>query len=253
MQYVGRAPDADTTVTPKGYTDTRYAAVKVDNTYVNNQTATQAVNLVTPGYVDTQDAQRALKTAVDAADGNYLPLTQRGAASGVAPLDGTTSIPSANLPTGIQTLRKPVFVPATTTPFTATQVLTTVALKGYKAATLSITDPGFPYIPMFFAMVQCGSLNGTQSDPLLGTGNFGQISVLRDSDDAKYSWTLTGSQKTNDFALCIPFADTTINPTSRPVLTGNQAFSLWFGLYSGSTITFNTPGFNFFCMVYPGM
>ena len=253
MQYVGRPADSDSSVVTKSYNDTRYATLKVDSAYVNSQTASQAVNLVTPSYVDSEDALNAHKTDVDAADANYLPLTQKGAASGVAPLDASTFIPSANVPSGIQTQRLPVFVPATTTLFTSGQQLTTIAVKGYKAATLSITDPGFPYIPLFFAMVQGGSTAGTQSDPLLGTGNFGQISVLRDSDDLKYSWCLTGSQKTNDFSLCVPYADSSVNPTSRPALTGSQAFSLWFGLYSGSTISFNTPGFNFFCMVYPGM
>lgn len=253
MKYTGRYPDADSSIAPKGFVDARYDGVKVDSTYVAGEIATQAANLVVPSYVDTQDALRAHKTDVDTADGGYLPLTQRGAASGVAPLDGSAVVPSANLPSGIQTERKPIFLPATTVPFTSTQVLTTVALKGYRAATLTIADPGFPYIPLFFAMVQGASVNGTQSDPMLGTGNFGQIAVLRDSDDAKYSWCLTGSQKALDFSLCVPFADNSITPVTRPPLTGAQAFSLWFGLFSGSTYSFTTPGFNFFCMLYPGV
>lgn len=251
MKYVGRPPDSDYSIVHKKYADERYAAIDVDQAFITDEIAGQAVPLVTPSYVDTQDALRARKTNVDAADANYLSTSVVGAASGVAPLDTSTFVPAANLPT-LVTNRLPTFVPATAISISGDRVVTTTNAKEYQAATLTINDPGYPYVPLIFAQIQGGSTQGTAANRLMGTGAFGQASVLKSDDDAKYSWCLCTASKTRDYHTAIPFADSTINPTTRPPIEGAATFGLWIGCFSGATYTFNSTGLNFYALVFPG-
>lgn len=249
LTYIGRTPDADLSVVRKDYADTRYATVKVDTAYVNNAVATEATGLVLPSYVDAGDATRAKKADVDAADANYVLQSDRGATNGVASTDINNFIPSAQLPT-VQTSRLPVFKDVDTTSLTGNQQLTVVGLKGFQAASLTIADPGFPYVPLAFAMVQGGSINGTQNANGLGTGNYGQISILRSTDDVKFGWMVTSGQKQLDFHTVVPFG--TLNTVPAPI-NGSLTLNLWLGLYGGTTYTFNPTGLQFWAIAYPAM
>lgn len=250
LQYRGRVPDTDFSVLHKKWADDNYDLVKVDAAFVNNAVATEGIPLVSQTYVDNQDNLREKITAVDTADLGYLLATVLGTASGVASIGADGYVPSAQLPT-LTTERKPFVVNATEVLMTGTHEVTTLNNKEYRAANLTITDPGFPYIPLFFAYVSGGSLNGVQPSRMLGTGSYGQISVLR-SDNLKYAWTLCNSKKALDTFCAMPFADTTINPTVLPPLYGTTQWSLWLGLWSGSTFTFTPTGFRFFAFVWPG-
>lgn len=249
-KYAGRAPDSDSSVITKGYTDTRYSTIKVDNAYISTSVANQAVPLTNQAYVDTQDNLRAKKAAVDTADGNYLAKTQIDAANGLVPLDVDAYIPAANLGT-VATERKPVYIPGTITLSGDRNVSTTTA-KEYQAGSLTIADPGYPYIPLFFAQVLGGSVLGTAASRASGTGSFGQISVLRTDDDAKYAWTLCTAHKGLAYHTAFPYADNLINPGTRPPLTGTTNWALWLGLWNGTTYTFNSTGMVFYVLVIPG-
>lgn len=247
LPYQGRAPDSDFTVVNKGYVDTRYAAVKVDNAYVNGAVAAEATNLATPSYADAGDATRAHKAAVDAADANYVLVSDKG--TSVASTDGSNFIPSGQLGT-VTTSRKPVFKAVDTTFLTGVQEVTVVTLKGFKVATMTIADPGYPYAVLPFAMIQGGSVNGTQSANGLGTGNYAQVSILRSSDDAKFGWSVTTGQKQLDFHLITPYATT---GSAQQALTGSLQLDMWVGLYGGTTYTFNPTGLQFWALVYPAV
>jgi len=250
LQYRGRAPDTDFSVLHKKWADDQYDLLKVDEAFVNNAVATEGIPLVSKNYVDTQDNLREKIATVDAADLNYIAATALGNASGVASIGPDGYVPSAQLPT-LTTERKPFIVNATEVLMTGSREVTTLNNKEYRAANLTIEDPGFPYIPLFFAYVMGGSLNGPQTTRLLGTGSYGQISVLR-SDNLKYAWTICNSKKALDTFCAMPFADQTINPTVLPPLYGTTQWSLWLGLWSGSTFHFTPNGLRFFCIVWPG-
>ncbi|QZE10552.1 hypothetical protein SEA_SCOOBYDOOBYDOO_237 [Mycobacterium phage ScoobyDoobyDoo] len=252
IKYVGRAPDSDGSLVPRRYVQDRYGTIKVDTDFITSEVLSQAgaAGLVTESYVDAQDNLRAKKAAVDAADANHVPVSQRGQANGVVPLDNNAYIPSQYLPT-ISTSRSPIFVPATSVALTSNRVVTTTNPKEYQAASISIPDPGYPYIPLLFAQILGGSSNGNIVNRTMGTGNFGQVTILR-SDNEKYGWNLCGSHKPMYYHTAIPFADNTINPTVREPMSGASTFGLWLGLWSGLTYTFSPVGLNFFALVYPG-
>ncbi|AON96988.1 minor tail protein [Mycobacterium phage Tonenili] len=252
LKYVGRAPDADFSVTHKKYVTNRYDAVRVDAAYINGKVAEVGASLVTPAYVAAQDAQRATKAAVDAADANYLPVTARGAAGGVVPIDEDGYVPSDMLPT-LQTERKAFFKNVDTVLLSGNRVVTTVNAKEFQVAEMTIPDPGFPYIPLIFATIQ-GAAASAATTPLrhMGTNNYGQLSVL-DDENTKYAWAVCGSRKTYDFYTALPFADPTVNPTSRPPVYGPLTLGLWIGLWSGTTFTFNSTGLQFYAICYPGI
>lgn len=254
LKYVGRPPDSDASVTNKTWVDTRYGQVKVDNAYVNSEIAAVTTSLVTPAYTDAADAGLAKKAAADTADANYVPTSERGAANGVASVGSDGYIPSAQIPAGLQTIRKPVFKNVDTTFLSGSREVTAVAIKGFRAATLTVADPGYPYQILAFAMIAGGATNGTQASSSVGTGNYGQINVLRQSDDKVYGKTITTGQKVFDHYYVLPYGAVGQTPTTNyPVMTGANSFDLWIGLYGGTTFHFNSTNMVFYVIVYPAV
>lgn len=251
LSYVGRAPVSEFSVVPKSVADARYDALVVDDEFLEDAVATSAIDLVTPSYVDTQDSFRATKAAVDAADANYLLATTRGAANGVASLDGDVYVPSAQLPT-LNTNRKVGFKNVDTVFLSGSRTVTTTNAREYEAARLTIADPGFPYIPLPFCTIRGGSVGGSASSPSMGTGNYGQVTIL-DASLNKWGWCITGGHKVPGWNMALPFADSTINPTSRPPITGSVTLSVWLACWTGTTYTFDSAGLQFYALIYPGV
>lgn len=252
LQYRGRSPDSDFSIVHKNYVDGRYNTVRVDQAYINSQISAVAGTLVNQNYVDAQDALRATKAAADAADASYVPADQRGVANGVAPIGSDGYIPSANLP-ALQTTRKPVFKGPDQVFLSGQRTVTTTSSKEYQVATMTITDPGFPYYPATFAYIRGGPLGAIQNPPrTMGTPNFGQVSILA-ADNTKYGWSLCGSRKVYAHHLVLPFADNTINPTTRPPVEGDLTLGLWVGLWGGTSYTFDSADLQFFTICYPAL
>jgi hypothetical protein len=249
LEYIGRYPDTDFTLVHKRYADAQYAAVKVDTGYVNSCVATEVVPLTSTGYVDAEDNLKDHVADVTATDANYIPLTQLGVANGVAQLGSDVYVPAANLPP-LTTERRPFIVNGSGF-FSGTHEVISLNAKEFQAGSLTITDPGFPYIPVFTAVIQGGSVNGNQPSRMLGTGSYGQVSILR-SDGLKYGWCICTAQKTLDFFTVLPFADTTINPTVLPPLYGTTNWALWLGLWSGTTYSYTSTGMQFYATIWPG-
>lgn len=245
--YKGRPPNSDFSVTHKQYVDTAYATAKVDLAYINQAVAHEALNLVTTIYVDQQDGFLAQKTTADVADTNYLSVSELGQPNGLARLGLDTYVPTAQLP-ALQTERRVTFKNADSLFLTSTRELSVVNPRDYEVGRLTIADPGYPYVPLLFAMVTGGSVNGTAATGALGTGNFAQLSVMRDT--IRYSYLLTSSQKTYETFTVLPTADPA---NSGAPLSGDNTFSLWAGLDRGTTYTLNAVGLAFFAMVFPGL
>lgn len=252
LKYVGRVPSTDYSLANKKYADGRYNTVRVDPTYIAGQVGLVTGNLATKDYVDQQDALRAKKIDAANADSLYLHNDRRDAANGVAPLNGTTQIPAFNIPSTISLNRKPIVVPADQILMTGNQDLTTPSAKGFRAATLTIADPGYPYIPLCFATVQGGALLAPQNvTRQYGTPNFGQLSVLS-PDNTRWAWCLCTGVKTLAHYTTVPVGDQNINPTTRPPVEGNLTLELWLGLQTGTTYSFRTTNLSFYAIVMPG-
>lgn len=105
IPYVGRTPDSDGVVVPKTFADTTQAAAAVTTGAVSTLiTSTQAL-LTTRTYADAQDLLVAHKTDVTTADLAYLDATRLNAASGIAGLDSSGNLLSAQVPSGVLTDR----------------------------------------------------------------------------------------------------------------------------------------------------
>lgn len=245
LAYRGRSPDSDFTIVNKKFADQQYAALKVDINFINSAVASEMTNRVIPSYVDTQDSLRARKTLVDSADAGYLPVTMLGSASGVARLGADVYIPNAQLPTVI-TERIPFFKDADSIFLSDTREVTSLNPKEYQAASLAIPDIGYPYTPLFFAVVRGGAVNGAVVSRAMGNGNYGQISVIR-SDNTRYGYTVTSGQRGYEFFTCLPTSDI------QTPLSGPATFGLYLGLQSGGTYTFTSEGLQFYVICLPGV
>lgn len=248
IPYVGRYPDSDGSLVHKQYVDTRYGQIAVNLDYVNAAAASVATNLVTSSYVDAQDALRAKKSDVDMADGNYVPLTQRGVANGIATIGSDGFIPTAQLPT-LQTDRVVRYANYTTLNL-STRVVTTTSVKEYLGAVMSISDPGYPYFPLIM-----GSITGfcsTQSQIRRGGGGSLGKMVVYDQNDILWGGGIAaGSPQASLYGL-VPITDTNVTPLTRTPIVGASTMSLWLSLWSGSTYTFNSTDFTFYAILFPG-
>lgn len=252
LKYVGRTPDGDSSILPKSYVDTTYATLKVDNVYVDSQIVVYTPAMVTPAYVDAEDALRAHKTDVDTADLNYVATTQRAVANGVASIGSDGYIPSAQLPTVISD-RVPVFVNGSIT-MVAPHTCTHTTTKEFQAGSMTISDPGYPYRPLVFAVFQGGGTGDTTPvDRWTGTGTYGKVVVLGPSD-AVYAAGLSTGNFRNSFCYALPYAIGSQTPSS---VTGSLTLDLWLSLWSSAGdpggYTFTTTGIQFFAMVFPAI
>ena len=246
LQYVGKMPDSDASVTHKKYVDNRYNNLKVDSDYIHLQTSLVTPNLATPSYVDSRDNLRAFKTEVDAGDNQKIPNSQKNQAGGVVGLD-TNGYISPSVYTGLKTAR-PVTYKEGTIVISGTQTVLTTNGKEFLAGTLSIADPGYPYIIWPFANIQ-----GKCSTPTMrtkGGGSYGQISILGPSD-ARYGWGITSGNNSPDFYSALPYGGASDTPALRTPIVGPLSLSLYLGLWAGTTFTFYSNGCQFYTYIFP--
>ena len=251
VPYVGRYPDSDSSLVHKQYIDTRYGQIAVDLDYVNSSAASEATarELVTQSYVDSRDLLRAKKTDVDAADDNYVPLTQIGQPNGVATIGNDGFIPTQQLPV-LVTDRVPVVVNVSTVSL-STRTVTTTSTKEFLAATININDPGYPYIPHVFGSIS-GSSGGEQSAiRRKNSGGFGKMQVLTPTDQVVAGGVGQGTFQPR-MNLIRPTCPPNATPISIPTLKGATTLILWLSLWSGSAYTFTSSNFSFYAILHPG-
>lgn len=145
-KYVGRSPNSDSSLTTKGYIDSAYGEARVTEEWLDAATASYAssANLVTISYIDAADATRAKKTDVDAADAAYVALSEIGQPGGLVPLDGFAQIPSQYLP-DLVAENIPLYVAAQQVHLSEPVTVESTNPKTFKAASVTIADPGYPY------------------------------------------------------------------------------------------------------------
>lgn len=228
LRYVGRDPDFQAALVHKNYVDTRWASVRVDNTFIDNQVAPVAATLAVQSYVDAQDATKAKKTYVDSQDALYVPAIQRGAASGVAPLNASVQVPAANVPSGIVTDRVAVAAPTMTLIMTGVQTVTsTTNTKEFLAATLAFPDPGYPWVPLLSGQV-VGNATGTDPTNGWGKGVYAQAIVF-DSNNNVWARTVTTS---NYHSAAFPLQPWAVSGQASMTITGPMTLSLYLSLFS---------------------
>lgn len=279
LTYVGRAPDSDSTITPKSYADSQESTLAVTTSIVNGIIAAGAVPLTNQAYVDNQDALRAHKTDVTAADATFVALSSLGTANGVASLDSFGNLVATQIPSvGLQTDRiiqyysvsntgtAPILggsassVPGAVgniilTPGSSHTVGTTL-VREFQLASLVIPDPGYLWRPLAFAWVQGNSSGGTApSGRQVGNGNYGLLSIMPPSGVSNVIYSLgicTGSIATDTYVV-LPSAIANTTPLTQPAISGGLELDLFGCCFSGNTYTYLGTNLTMFVLVVPSL
>jgi len=262
LEYRGRTPSSDSHLVAKGFSDTTYAAKKVDAAYVDAALAAakSSANLANEDYVDAGDAMRAQKTDVDAADTAYIPASQLGAVNGVASLDADGSLIAAQVPAGILTERLATSYTAAehgTVNLTAglVQEVSTTNIREVKLAGIPVPDPGYPWYPLPLAWV--GGLSGgvDPGNRRLGTNDFGRLLVLPPAgvSDVIYGATVCTGVPYLDYYPVLPHATTGGTPMTHPPIHGALQLNLYASLWSGTSYVFHGTGLTFMVFQVPAM
>jgi len=97
LSYLGTGPVDPRDTSPKLPTDI-HLDTGISRGYVDGRVDTLALPKATKVYTDTQDAAFVSSSYYTTQDALLIPLTAKGAAGGVATLDGTGKLPAAQTP-----------------------------------------------------------------------------------------------------------------------------------------------------------
>ena len=272
LRYVGRPPDSDGCIAPKSYADTQYAAQAVTTAIVNNKIAIAAGTLTTKAYVDQQDALRAHKTDVSAADANYVVTTALGAPNGVASLDASGFLPAAQLPAGIVTDRVArcfsIVSPAGVlggTPggteavgsvqLTGEHVVSTTVPREYQIATISVPDLGYAYRVLPFAWVAGKAGGDIPATRHTGNSNYGLLSVMAPPEvgDTVYAAGVCTGTPYADMYGVVPYATPGQTPLTVPAINGALELRLYGSCWSGGAYIFAPVNLVYFVLCLPAL
>ena len=241
MRYVGRYPDTEGSVSPHIYADAANSKTKLTTDIVNAAVDTQVSALATTAYVDQQDATKAAKSAVTAADNNYIPLTGHG----LAVLDSTGAVAASQIPSVTSQVRPSLSF----TGIVGSGTVASAGLRSLSLGTITIPDPGFPYVVLAFAWVNGSDPNGTVKSRWAGTGNTGKLVVMPSGSDAIHAWGVcAGSAKSSAY----PVTPAVSMGAGSQKLTGSTTLNLYGSVMVeavGQSYTFS--GGSFFVNVLP--
>lgn len=263
LRMVGRAPDSDSSVANKVWSDAENQSVLVDSTWINTRIAAAIVSnsLQTAAYVDAQDDLRAQKTEVDAADFAYVPTAALGVAGGVATIDDEGNLTPGQIPSGVMTDRvaRVYNLASYGTTFLApsnSHQVNTSGIREYKIAAINIPDPGFPWFPLCFGLVG-GYANVTATaDRTAGSNRLGRVAIMPPSgvSDTVYGLAVcTGVPQRLSYYPLLPTAAQNANPTNTPPIIGPLELDMWGSCYSQTPYVFTGLGLSFQVVAMPAI
>ena len=274
LNYVGLAPTSDASLATFDWANTESTSVAVTTDFVNGVIAGIAPTLAIPSYVDSQVALRATKTQVNTDQANYVNASQKGVANGVATTDSNGTLTATQAPSGVPTENVAACYNVTTsgtTYLTSPYTVTHNDPTEYTAASITIPDLGFPYIPLPFVYIQ-GQSGGTQTGRTTGTTNYGMINVMPTPASGSATVYATGICTASPFLnyyaavpscnqylvangnaeLILP-SNPAITPTTIPPLTGGVTLNANLTCWGGTSFTFSNQGFVFFVLCVPAI
>lgn len=258
-RMVSRAPDSDSSLVTKKYASDYNAGIVVDATYVNARIAAEIASnsLQTKTYVDDNDALRAQTSQVTAADANYLNATQLGQANGVPLLDADGDIIAGQLPT-LVTDRVATAVAASGGGIilgsSSQHTCTTSSIREFKLATLAVTDPGFPWIPMPFATVTGWSADTDPGSRIVSTNSVGQLAVMKPTGTEVYgAGVCAGVYNRPNLYVVMPYGASNMTPITQPAITGGATLDLYGSCLQGTNYVFHGVNLTFHVLVVPSM
>jgi hypothetical protein len=262
LPYVGRLPDSDATVVPKGYADSYSATLAVTTAYVNAQTALVAEGLTTQSYSDTQDALRITQAAVTADAANYVLATKLGVANGVASLDTNGNLTASQVPTGQMTDRTIQCVVATVATGGITllpgqsHAVATTSAREFRLASIPCPDPGFPWRPIPLGTVSGNDSGAPQpANRSVGTGNYGLLTVMppQGVSDIVYGIAVCTDSYYTDTYPILPYAFNGQLLSTAPAVVGALELDLFGCVATGAEYTYLGQGLSFFVLQVPSL
>jgi len=254
IRYEGRYPDADASLTHKRWADDAIAASAVTPSFVNGEVdrVIAASNLQTTTYVDAQDALLAKIADFTAADNNCLDATTRGVT--VAPLDGSGMVTANYLPPGLITERV-IRTHVGTASFSGTLTSTTTTVRERKLATVSIPDPGFPYLVLPFGNVTGYAGATPEVYPWTGNGVCGLFVVCPPAGAGEVIYGLGGGTDSTLMSSypILPYAASGSTPLTRPAVTGALTLDLYGSCFQGTGYVFSSSGLSFYVLIVPAI
>jgi hypothetical protein len=230
LMYVGRYPDEPDSVVSKKYVISLNSTTALTTSFIDQIVGSRAQYLATTAFVDQEDTKRATKTEVTAADANYFPATGHG----LAVIDSTgklpaSAIPSSGLVTDRITRYYPCAAPSISTPTRVVTATPTELLIG----TVTVTDQGYPWIPLVFAYVKGYDRIGASPTRWAGTGvaddagqilinNVGILTVQGSNGTVYGSGQCTASTK-DTYSVVLPASAS----TAATPLSGALTFNLY--------------------------
>jgi hypothetical protein len=244
LRYVGRAPDTSSTLVTAGYALKDVANDLVSSSWVAQQVSIAAANLVTAAWIGGQlnppsgvGAYLTQSGVTAALASGYVPRSALDADSGIAQLNSSLQVPTAQLPTlttnSVATCYNANNPAHGTIHLTSGLTLTclTSTIGEQLLATVNIEDPGYPYIALPFAYVQgFTSVASTGVRTVGGGDNFGLLTVtLLGQQSPIYGMGICNNDSFVNYYLVTPSAASPVQgttPTSQPPLVGFQTLML---------------------------
>lgn len=251
IRYEGRYPNSDSSIVSRLWVDDANVEGAVTTNYLDGEiaTAVATANLQSVSYVDIQDGKRATLAAVQTADTLYADTTAKNTV--IASLNAGGMVTPTQLPTLI-TDRVALSFTGTTV-FSGSQTANDSTARDRKLATVTITDPGYPYIPLPFGYVSAQSGGTPGLYPWSGTQVTGQLTVCppEGSGDTIYGLgACTDSPVTSSYPI-LPYAASRATPTNRPAVRGDLTLDLYGSCFQGSGYVFYSTGLSFYVLVLP--
>jgi hypothetical protein len=296
LPYLGPVPalTGDPTIAPKSFADSQAAAATVTSaqltTIVNAAVASMGWSTVVPSvyaspsaYVSAQNALLATQAEVTEADTAYVARTLFGVAGGVAQLNGSAQLPTAQVPAGLLTNRVAAAY-ATAFPSGSTGAMggmlssvtgavgvpeittltsvTSGAARSLLLARCSCPDPGYPWRPLSFAWVvgQGSPIGPPLVASMTGTGNYGLLTVMPPTTanplyvNQIYGMGICTDSVMPDHYPVVPYAAANQTPTTVPAISGALELDLYGQLWlSSGTYTFYPTDMAYWILQVPSL
>lgn len=277
LRFLGRTPLGQTNnLATKKYVDEYFAANGlVNQAWVNDECDIATGNLL---------LQSDVNSTINATDGTanrlypkfsqlvsskaaYAESSLLGFANGVAKADTAGALPSVHIHPDIKLDNKATTINAitdarSTVYLSNTYTATTSSIVEYRAASITIQDPGFSYYPMNFVCIQ-GKSSGTTETRSVASNNVGLITVGKAPASSGqlplpiFAQGVCSASPYQSWHMALPHANKwTASPPVRAVkdttaLRGDLTLNLYLSNYAGSGYTYYAAGLVWTIVLFP--
>lgn len=259
LRYVGRLPDSASVIGTTTYAQAQDVANLVTPAWISQQVTQSARNLVTSAWIAQQTSGYLTQAGVTTElASSYVPSTELGAANGIAQANGGGIVPSGQLPTLITNNVARVYDCVTDGTISLTSghvyTATTENIGEFVMASVTIPNPGYPWIALPFAYVLGYSSGAASGNRLVGNGNYGFLAVTAAGQQTPlYGMALMTDDTIANYYPLIPTSLVQTTPLNQPPFETGVTLQLSVCNYTGSTYTVSGTGLVFYVLVLPAL